>query len=72
MRPGITILKNLHCFDLLVNILKFELKLPLLLITLGHHLIEVGLDLDHLAIQTAELLIWLPCLFVHDLFFVLK
>ena len=65
MRPGVKVLKNLLCGDLLVDILKFELKLPLLLITLGHHLIEVGLDLDHLTIQTAELLVWLPCLFVH-------
>ena len=61
--------KNGNSGHLLVNILKFELKLPFLLVTLGHHLVEVGLDLDHLSIQTAELLIWFPCLLVHDLSF---
>ena len=50
---------------LLVDIFEFQLKLSLFLVPLGHHLIEVSLDLDHLTVQTSQLLIWSSCLLVH-------
>ena len=50
---------------LLVDIFEFQLKLSLFLVPLGHHLIEVSLDLDHLTVQTSQLLIGSSCLLVH-------
>ena len=53
---------------LLVDIFELQLQLPFLFISLTHHLIEVIFDLDHLVVQTSELLIlFLRCL-VHDCF----
>ena len=52
-------------YNLLVNIFEFEFELSLLLVTLGHHLVEVGLDLDHLPVQAPKFLVGLPRLVVH-------
>ena len=57
--------------DLLVDVFEFQFELSLLLIPLGHHLIEVGLHLDHLLVQPAKLLIRFSCLLVHLCFFLL-
>ena len=51
--------------NLLVDIFEFEFELPLLLVTLGHHLVEVGLDLDHLPVQAPKFFVGLPRLIVH-------
>jgi len=50
---------------LLVDVLKLELELSLLLVPLGHHLVEVGLDLDHLLVQPSQLLVGFLRLLVH-------
>ena len=55
--------------DLLVNIFKLQFKLLFLLVTFGHHLLEVVLDLDHLLVQPTKLCILLFCRLVHLSFF---
>ena len=50
---------------LLVDVFKFEFELLLLFVTLGHHLVEVNFDLDHLLVEAAKLLVRLLCLLVH-------
>ena len=54
--------------NLLIDIFEFELQFSLLFVSLAHHLIEVVFDLDHLVVQTTELLILLLCGFVHTCF----
>ena len=51
---------------LLVNVLEFELELPLLLISLAHHVVEVGLKLHHLPVKPRNLLVLSLCRRVHD------
>jgi hypothetical protein len=55
-------------FDLLVDILEFELKLPFLFVSDAHHLLEVQFDLDHLVVKAFHLFILNLCGFVHFCF----
>ena len=55
-------------FYLLIDVLELEFELPLLLVPLAHHLVEILLDLDHLGVQSADFLIWLLRCVVHVYF----
>jgi len=57
----------LDVLDFLVDVFEFEFKFALFLISLGHHLFEVSLDLDHLSVQATQFFIRFPCLLVHAL-----
>ena len=56
-----------RCY-LLIDVLELELELSLLLVSLAHHLVEILLDLDHLVVQSTNLLIWLLRGVVHVYF----